>query len=457
MSWRFRQSFKVLPGLKLHLSRTGLSASIGVAPFTLNLGPRGLNGTASIPGTGIQFRQRLAGNSVSEPGTALHGQIPLENRDWPDGFPPQGDSGPSTLSEVRSASTELLTSDSLRDLKLLIQTAFEEHEEIVSQLSKAKQEKARSAERFKAWDSGFLLKRLFKSSFEVRRAEAEIAAARASELEEQLGLTSISTQVELAKEQAGPFYRLRDDFTALSECAAIWDVKAEGTTDKFRERTVANTTVSRERVKLRLATCDLIRWHEEVPHFTNANGGDIFLYPGFILYRASKMAFSVIDFHDVKLTATLLKFHEAQGVPSDSEVVGQTWTKTNKDGTRDKRFASNFQIPIVLYGELALRSDTGLWEKFLFSDPARMERFVKSWSAFVASFNHKVSLRVDQELVAPPIPDVPDRGPWTVVGANVHFECSACGQPIEVNAEAAGQEFRCPGCGAKLAVPGVSV
>jgi Zn finger protein HypA/HybF involved in hydrogenase expression len=39
------------------------------------------------------------------------------------------------------------------------------------------------------------------------------------------------------------------------------------------------------------------------------------------------------------------------------------------------------------------------------------------------------------------------------VGADVHFECNGCHQPMEVNAEAAGQEFRCPGCGAKLTVP----
>ena len=32
MSWRFRTSFKVMPGLRLNLSRTGLSATVGASP-----------------------------------------------------------------------------------------------------------------------------------------------------------------------------------------------------------------------------------------------------------------------------------------------------------------------------------------------------------------------------------------------------------------------------------------
>ena len=59
MAWRFRHSFKVIPGVRLNLSKRGLSASIGGAPLTLNLGPRGVYGTASLPGTGISFRERL--------------------------------------------------------------------------------------------------------------------------------------------------------------------------------------------------------------------------------------------------------------------------------------------------------------------------------------------------------------------------------------------------------------
>src|ERR1700688_2773697 len=99
MSWRFRKSFTVIPGLRLNLSKGGLSASIGGAPFTLNVGPRGLYGTASIPGTGISFRQRLTNEPDSQPLTEPRPQSPLSHQTAPP--------DPSALREIRSASTEV--------------------------------------------------------------------------------------------------------------------------------------------------------------------------------------------------------------------------------------------------------------------------------------------------------------------------------------------------------------
>jgi hypothetical protein len=68
MSWRFRQSFSIIPGLRLNLSKGGLSMSVGGAPFTMNIGPRGVYGTASLPGTGLSYRQRLDGGGSRDGG-----------------------------------------------------------------------------------------------------------------------------------------------------------------------------------------------------------------------------------------------------------------------------------------------------------------------------------------------------------------------------------------------------
>ena len=53
MGWRFRKSFTIIPGVRLNLSKSGLSASVGGAPFTINAGNKGLMLTGSVPGTGI--------------------------------------------------------------------------------------------------------------------------------------------------------------------------------------------------------------------------------------------------------------------------------------------------------------------------------------------------------------------------------------------------------------------
>jgi hypothetical protein len=397
MGWRFRHSFKIIPGVKLNLSKSGLSVSIGGAPVTLNVGPRGVYGTASVPGTGISFRQHLS-NAPSashapasipqnlSPSDLLPAPMPSPE---PSSVPIAIPAPPVTtapIEEVHSASTELLTSGSLQDLKKLIQTAYEERRDIESQLATARREDTEASAKYLSWKNGFLLKRLFKKPFAKRKADSETASAKVAELGEQLLLTTIATHIEIGKEQAEPFFRMRDDFASLTECAAIWDIKAHQATDQFRERTTATMRISRAPARLSLASCDLIQWEEKVPHLQNAKGGELFLYPGFILYRAAQSAFSVIDYHDVKEKAEVIKFYEEQGVPTDAKVIGQTWAKANKDGSPDKRFVNNRQIPIVAYGHMTLKSNSGLWEEFEFSNPERMARFAEAFNGFVTTF-----------------------------------------------------------------------
>lgn len=394
MGWRFRHSFKIIPGVRLNLSKSGLSCSVGGAPLTLNVGPRGAYATASLPGSGISYRQRLAGtpdhvpspepfpaplvSPNSLPSTPLLVPTPIPAlRPVPNAAP---------IEEVRSASTELLTSESLKELKRVMQMAHEERQDIEGQLGAARQEKQQTLALYSSWESGFLLKRLFKKKFLQRKLNLETAEAKVAELEEQLRLTIIAAHIEVAKEQAEPYFRMRDEFAGLSECAAIWDIKTHQATDRFRERTIAGMRLGRERVNFSLGNCDLLQWEQKAPHLQNAKGGELFLFPGFILYRAAREAFSVIDFHDVRGTASFVNFHEEEGVPKDSTVVGNTWAKANKDGGPDRRFANNFQIPIVRYGSLVLKSETGLWEEFLFSNPQRLERFLTSLNAFGLSF-----------------------------------------------------------------------
>lgn len=97
------------------------------------------------------------------------------------------------VQEVHSASTELLTSASLKELKQVIQAAYVEHEDISGQLEAARQDKERASRRFLSWENGFLFKKLFKTKFVKRKTEAETATAKVAELEEQLRLTTIAT------------------------------------------------------------------------------------------------------------------------------------------------------------------------------------------------------------------------------------------------------------------------
>lgn len=53
MAFRIRKSFKIAPGLRVNVSKSGLSTSVGGKGTTVNLSKRGTKVTNSIPGTGI--------------------------------------------------------------------------------------------------------------------------------------------------------------------------------------------------------------------------------------------------------------------------------------------------------------------------------------------------------------------------------------------------------------------
>ena len=385
MGWRFRKSFTVIPGLRLNLSKSGLSASIGGAPFTLNVSPRGVMGTASIPGTGISYRQHL-GNGSHPPNGSATPSDHTPTVSIPAPSYPQQLLNATPVEAIHSASTEVMTSASLKDVKHLIETAFKQHEEISNELDAARNAKATAEHRYGSWERGFVFKNIFKKAFAKRKEILDEETAKVAELEDQQKLSKISTQIDIDKEQAELFFRLRDQFAALTECAAIWDIKTRQATDQFHERTTAKTRLSRERVRFELGQCDLIQWDQKIPHLKNAKGGEIYLFPGFILYRAAKEAFSLIEYQDIRGNATNVSFQEEEGVPSDSVVIGKTWAKANKDGSRDKRFADNHEIPIAQYGSVSLKSESGLWEEFQFSNLQKLSNFLNALNTFTASF-----------------------------------------------------------------------
>ena len=63
------------------------------------------------------------------------------------------------------------------------------------------------------------------------------------------------------------------------------------------------------------------------------------------------------------------RFIEREAVPTDALIVDRTWQYVNRDGGPDRRFLSNAEIPIAMYGELALTSPGGINARLQISDP----------------------------------------------------------------------------------------
>jgi hypothetical protein len=63
MGWRFRKSFKLLPGFRLNIGKKGItSATVGKRGLTTSIGKLGIFQNLGIPGTGLSYRSKVDGS-----------------------------------------------------------------------------------------------------------------------------------------------------------------------------------------------------------------------------------------------------------------------------------------------------------------------------------------------------------------------------------------------------------
>ena len=76
------------------------------------------------------------------------------------------------------------------------------------------------------------------------------------------------------------------------------------------------------------------------------------------------------------------QFVETDSVPKDAKVVRQTWLKVNKNGTPDKRFKNNRQVPVCEYGMVLVKSNTGLHIELMCSNSETVSEMRSSATQF---------------------------------------------------------------------------
>lgn len=369
MGLRFRQSFEVFPGVRLNLSGSGITASFGVDGVTVNVGAHGVRSTIGMPGSGLSF-------------TANHFTVsptPRATIPRPGYAPSYAPAQP--MREINSASVEQLTSHSLVELRDLIAKARSQRKEVDQDLAEAhathQAESAELERRQRSWFRWFMKRRIAELEGSVPEAASEV-----QRLTEWQGLTHIDVSFETSDAAQGAYGALVRTFEALRQSKAIWDITSDRDTDRVRERSAASRTLDRKPVQIDFSSSDLVRFAGHAIRFGNINGEDILIYPGVVIMPRADGAFALIELREVDLQYHAVRFIEEEAVPPDATVVGQTWAKVNKNGSRDLRFRDNYQIPIVQYGRLLFTSPGGVQEEYQFSDANAADEFARAFDAY---------------------------------------------------------------------------
>jgi hypothetical protein len=384
MAWRFRKRIKLIPGVYINFSTSGISTTIGPKGMSFNIGPDGTYLNTGIPGTGLYNRVRITEKQNDHLG-------PTETKQIGDRLNILLEQSYDGSEQIKSQSINQLTSQGFNNLKQTIITAKKEYDEISSDLiNKANQKTIIDTKNNKLQRSIF--KFLYKKRIARLINESEELGAEINELNEQLVLSSVELNINNDETFESLFRNVEQAYHLLFSCKKIWDITTTKEINRIQRRTSANSEINRVDSKVSLEHSELIATKRTPLKLHNRNGGDIYFYPGFIIIHEQALDFGILDYSELEIEFTTMKFIETDSVPNDTQILNYTWAKENKDGTPDKRFKDNYQIPVTKYGQITFISKTGLMERFLFSNHDYSQLFFKSLEEYISAIKTANSL-----------------------------------------------------------------
>lgn len=366
---RFRKKAKLFPGVYLNFSKSGISTTIEVPGASINIGSKGAYLNTGIPGTGIYNRQRI--DIETEDRTPEPTPTPTEQ---PFNIPI-----PVDAKKIKSQKAEATTSKGLGELKKTLIACYGERRLLVDEIKSQKRKLGWAI--FLLDLSYIIIVGFFVKWFKENRNEAKEYLLN---LEDQLKNCYINLDLKIYPELEKKYENLRSSFKQLSQCNKIWDITSVASVDRYTTRSAASTSITREQVKFGFRELDILRSKYNAMYLQNANGGDMFFYPAFIAIVEGKN-FGLVDVRDIEFDCVAHRFVEEERVPSDAKIVDRTWAKVNKNGSPDRRFKDNYEIPICKYGELEMKSNTGLYEAYTFSNYQAFEDFANKLDNYKAS------------------------------------------------------------------------
>lgn len=369
MSWSYRKRIKIIPGVRLNISRKGISTTIGVKGASVNFSADGTYLNTGIPALGIYNRQKISPGKGPSPAHTMPDVATID---------------PVPRGNIFSVLPNEITSNDMQGIKDTLIAARKQRAELGHDLSKV--QNALLATRVRLVLSYvFIVGLLIRSIPQRLNLVISSQLDTISQIKQQIENSYMKMDIEFDPDLRGKFDVLIEAFKQLSRSEKIWDVTNAEAQNRVAARSAASTLVMKREVTIGIKPITDIQSECTPLWLKNANGADLYFYPGFIVMYDSHDHFGVIGLNELDFHYDSVHFIERGVVPKDSKIIDRTWAKVNKNGTPDKRFKDNYQIPIVRYGAIKLKSRNGLHEEYEFSNYEATEAFGRAFSSYIGS------------------------------------------------------------------------
>ncbi|HKP74764.1 MAG TPA: DUF4236 domain-containing protein, partial [Longimicrobiaceae bacterium] len=160
---------------------------------------------------------------------------------------------------------------------------------------------------------------------------------------------------------------LHQAFAGMAASHMVWNVQASGAVTDWKRNAGASTHVARNPVRPSAGAPPVIKTNIAMPVLP-AGGQTLYFFPDRVLVFGPG-GVGAVPYDRLRAETAHGRFIEEGAVPRDARIVDHTWRYVNKSGGPDRRFRDNYQIPVALYNELRLLSDSGLQVLYQLSRP----------------------------------------------------------------------------------------
>jgi hypothetical protein len=182
-------------------------------------------------------------------------------------------------------------------------------------------------------------------------------------------------------------------FGHIAGSQKVWQyLHSEHVTDK-RRHSGADNSISRVAIGgISLNRKPSAHLHTNVPiPYLGLRNTELFFFPERLVIRRNKQ-FAAVFYKNLSLEGASTQFIEEQAVPTDATIVGRTWKYLNKNGTPDRRFNGNREIPLCSYSQYKFRSSTGVHEIICTSKNGALDLFTK-YVAAIGVYQNRMSIQ----------------------------------------------------------------
>lgn len=332
MGIRFRKSIRVGKHFKINLSKSGIGYSLGVKGAHISKTATGsIRRTLSIPGTGLSH--------VSESKSAFSS-------------PQNVDATPNDIEIKHDGATDMVSFNEVTTANL---------SDIARSILIRKITYLSFLVLLAASFIGLLISFIFITDVPDFLPFIFMAALLVFAVATIVARATGKVHLEYSLDEENGYDNSRQNlFMEISKSNKIWLVLQAGESGDSRTNYSAQAHISRAECSIGHRPVFPIKTNADVVCFKCKKNKEtlVFLPDQLIVFKGFKV--NSFEYSDLHIETGETQFVESEHVPKDATVLNYVWQKSNNNGTIDRRYKNNSQLPLCQYGGVGIEKPNEL-------------------------------------------------------------------------------------------------